>query len=51
MKESKKEFDDDFIKLARSVYYNNDKRAKIKKQINIEFNSIIHEVKDFTSEY
>jgi hypothetical protein len=31
-KERIKEFDDDFIKLARAVYYTNDVRAKIKKE-------------------
>ncbi len=34
-KESKKEFDQEFIELARSVYFTNDSRAKIKKEINI----------------
>lgn len=33
-KEQKKEFDDDFIQFARSVYLNNDQRAHIKKVIN-----------------
>jgi hypothetical protein len=33
-KEQKKEFDDAFIQLARSVYLNNDQRAHIKKVIN-----------------
>lgn len=27
-------FNDDFIELARSVYYNNDERAAVKKSIN-----------------
>jgi hypothetical protein len=35
-KERVKEFDDDFIKLARGVYYTNDVRAKIKKEINLK---------------
>ena len=30
-------FDDDFIELARSVYKTNDKRSKIKNEININF--------------
>ena len=34
IKESKSEFDNDFIKLARSVYFENDKRASLKKEIN-----------------
>lgn len=32
-KEKDQEFDDEFIKLARSVYINNDKRAEIKRKI------------------
>jgi hypothetical protein len=35
LKESLGVFDNSFIELARSVYINNDLRAKIKKQINI----------------
>ena len=49
VKEKKKQFDNEFIELARSVYYNNDKRAEIKKEINNNFNSVIHEVKDYIS--
>jgi len=33
-KERKKEFDKDFIELARSVYFTNDERSKTKKAIN-----------------
>jgi regulator of replication initiation timing len=33
-KERLKEFDEEFIQLARAVYLTNDKRADIKKQIN-----------------
>ena len=32
IKESKQEFDEEFIKLARSVYIENDERASIKKR-------------------
>ena len=39
MKERKKEFDEEFIEIARSVYMTNDKRAAIKKQICIDFDS------------
>lgn len=46
-KEKNKEFDEEFIELARSVYINNDKRAKIKQQINIETKSDIVEVKSY----
>ena len=34
-KERIKEFDDDFIKLARAVYYTNDDRSDVKKKINV----------------
>lgn len=44
-KEAKKVFDDAFIQLARSVYQNNDKRAAIKKAINILMHSDIAEEK------
>ena len=33
-KELKKEFDNNFIKLARRIYHLNDERAKLKKAIN-----------------
>lgn len=33
-KESKKEFDQEFIELARSVYFTNDERSAIKRAIN-----------------
>ena len=47
IKEAKKEFDADFIRLARSVYFNNDKRAEIKKDINIKFGSDLVEEKEY----
>ncbi len=47
IKEFKKEFDNEFINLARSVYINNDKRALIKNKINNYFNSDIIEIKDY----
>ena len=46
-KESLKEFDEDFIKLARSVYIVNDKRAEIKKEINLKTNSNLIEEKSY----
>jgi hypothetical protein len=48
-KEKVKEFDDDFIKLARSVYYTNDVRAKIKKEINLKYLSGFVEEKSYQS--
>ena len=44
-KEYKNEFDEEFIKLARSVYIDNDKRATIKREINNLYESDIHEEK------
>ena len=46
-KERRKEFDHEFIKIARSVYHNNDKRAEIKRAINLECKSEIVEVKSY----
>lgn len=47
-KESKKEFDDLFIGLARSVYITNDIRAKLKKSINIKYGSLFVEEKSYS---
>ena len=44
------DFDQNFIELARSVYYTNDQRSEIKKQINIISGSKIIEEKSY-SEY
>ncbi len=46
-KERDKEFDDVFIELARSVYYTNDKRAEIKKEINLKYGSLFVEEKSY----
>ena len=45
--ERKKEFNDKFIELARGVYFINDERAKIKKNINQDFGSELEEVKSY----
>jgi hypothetical protein len=47
-KERRKEFDEDFVSLARSVYFQNDKRASIKKQINMETGSFLVEEKSYS---
>lgn len=47
IKESKQEFDDEFIILARLVYKTNDKRCLIKTTINNKFNSEIQEIKSY----
>lgn len=46
-KEKLKLFDDEFISLARSVYITNDKRAEIKKEINIKYGSKFVEEKSY----
>jgi len=46
-KEREKSFDEEFILLARSVYFTNDKRADIKKRINIEYGSDFVEEKSY----
>ena len=46
-KERKKEFDKEFAELARSVYITNDRRADIKKEINIKYNSLFIEEKSY----
>ena len=47
VKESKQEFDQEFIDLARSVYVQNDQRAAAKKQINVLLGSRIKEEKSY----
>jgi hypothetical protein len=47
VKEHKKKFDEDFVSLARKVYITNDKRAEIKKDINIKYNSLFVEEKSY----
>ena len=45
--ERQKDFSDTFIQLARSVYIENDNRAKIKAEINRITHSNIEEVKSY----
>lgn len=47
IKEKNKQFDNEFITLARNVYFTNDKRFEIKNKINNLFNSNIFEVKSY----
>ena len=47
LKEKAQEFDAEFIKLARSVYFENDVRAKIKKDINLALGSTYVEEKSY----
>jgi len=47
VKESAQEFDAAFIKLARSVYFENDERAAIKREINLKLGSQLVEEKSY----
>jgi hypothetical protein len=46
-KESKKSFDQEFIELARAVYFTNDKRSDVKRAINIILGSDFIEEKSY----
>ena len=45
--EAAKTFGEEFIRLARAVYVTNDKRAEIKKQINLTTGSALIEEKSY----
>lgn len=45
--EKNKKFDEEFIELARSVYYTNDERFELKNKINLLSNSEIQEQKSY----
>ena len=45
--ERRKDFDKKFIELARSVYKNNDSRARLKREINMILDSRIIEEKSY----
>lgn len=46
-KESEKTFDDGFVRLARAVYQTNDRRAELKKIVNVEMGSTLVEEKSY----
>jgi hypothetical protein len=46
-KESRKDFDDAFIQLARAVYLTNDRRFEVKKTINLKLGSDFIEEKSY----
>jgi len=46
-KERSKQFDEEFIELARSVYITNDRRSEVKKQINLKVGSDLVEEKSY----
>ena len=47
LKERDQAFDDEFIQLARSVYFENDERARVKKEINLALGSAYVEEKSY----
>ena len=47
LKEKAQAFDDEFIRLARAVYFENDERARIKKDINLALGSAYVEEKSY----
>jgi len=47
VKERNQQFDDEFIELARSVYRLNDRRADLKRQINLQYESELMEEKSY----
>jgi hypothetical protein len=47
LKEKAQAFDAEFIRLARSVYFENDERARIKKEINLVLGSSYVEEKSY----
>jgi len=49
IEEMNQSFGDKFIELARSVYFENDERAAIKKEINLRFASELIEEKEYVN--
>ena len=47
LKEKAQAFDAEFVRLARAVYFENDERAKIKKDINVALGSAYVEEKSY----
>ena len=46
-KERAKEFDHEFIELARQVYITNDKRSEVKNKINLALHSALTDIKSY----
>lgn len=45
--EKQKSFGNEFVELARSVYFTNDERFELKNEINRKTNSSIKEIKEY----
>jgi hypothetical protein len=48
-KERQKKFDQEFVELARAVYFTNDERAAVKRQINLKLGSKLVEEKSYAA--
>ncbi len=48
-KEAQQAFDAEFVELARSVYKTNDRRAAVKREINLHLKSALVEEKHYSS--
>jgi uncharacterized protein YxjI len=48
VKERRQEFDGEFVRLARAVYFENDERARVKKEINLRLGSSYVEEKSYS---
>jgi hypothetical protein len=46
--EAQRRFDEEFVELARSVYRTNDRRAAIKRELNLLLGSDLLEEKSYT---
>jgi len=46
-KERARAFDQEFIELARRVYFTNDRRSRVKKELNLHLGSMIVEEKSY----
>jgi len=47
IKEKRQEFDAEFVRLARSVYIENDERARVKRDLNLRLGSALVEEKSY----
>jgi len=45
--ERRQSFDAEFVRLARAVYFENDERARIKREINVKLGSALVEEKSY----
>lgn len=49
-KESEGAFDDEFVELARSIYRMNDRRAALKRELNVQLGSDLIEEKSYSDD-